>query len=217
MSDEQSQPVWHRWQYVFATLTPLAVLVTGVAINFAISSAESDRADRQEKLARYALIPDFIDALTGADKKKSSLAKRTIYQILPKEEATSLLEGVISNGSSEEAATGDVSTSTNSANPVTFAATALFSDQRSNREAAYELLRRGGYDNEEVAKALTIQIGQDTKNINGVFNAMKILSYMSKSDLQDVEKDLRPLLPIVSKNGPKTGAFANTVTKTLDN
>ena len=209
-------PVWHRWQYVFATLTPIAVLIAGIAINWAISSAEEDRAAQQDKLARYALIPDFIDALSGDEKKKQILAIRTIYQVLPEEEAKNLLEGVIGDNSGEEDSVGETSAPIGVSNPVTSAATALFSDEKSDREAAYELLRRGGYDNADVAEALTGQIGRDTQNLNGVFNAMKILSYMSKSDLHNIEPDLRALLPIVSENRPKTKAFADAIKATLD-
>jgi hypothetical protein len=212
---------WEKANVVLAFLTPLAIAGVGYYLNekandratafsqhqSALAQANADREDKRERLA---LIPAFIDALTGPDQKKKELAVKTIQTILP-EDFTVLLVGL------EEEQTAGLSAESKAV--INSAAVSLaediFSHTYSTRDRAFTVLASGSIDNDEVVRTLLSNVKADPTNEDGVVNALQLLNRLPPESLTPFAASLREAFPLVSSNGDKTSALTQAIEKKL--
>lgn len=202
------------WKLALGVLTPLAVVGVGIFFDRQLEQLAAKAADRQDRLSRLALIPEFLDALTVSQQDKQVLAIRSVSAILP-EEGQKLLEGL--QGSdlelSEDAQGAIADELIDSLALVEV--NRIFSHIKSTRIAAFERLISGDFQDHDVIRATIYRTATDLGNSNGVYNALTLLNRFSGEDLKFAENELTRLLPRTYSNGPRTRNLADQLLKKL--
>lgn len=212
---------WEKANVFLAVLTPLAIAGAGYYLSetaneramdlsrqqAAIAQANADREDRRERLA---LIPTFIDALTGDDQKKKELAIKTIRSILPDDGPTLLvgLEGEQTAALSLESRAVIDSAALSLANDI-------FSQSFRKRDRAYMAMASGAIHNDAVVSSLLSNIKANPRNEDGVVNALRLLNALPPESLTPFTVGLRETLPLVSSNGDVTNALTTAIEEKL--
>ncbi|MEO8883846.1 MAG: hypothetical protein ABI377_10625 [Devosia sp.] len=96
-TEKKARNRWELARLLATILTPLAVVIVGTYLSAEASRRSEQDAQRQATLARIALIPSFIDALTSSDARKQMLAIRAIDRVLP-DDGPAILQGVVEDG-----------------------------------------------------------------------------------------------------------------------
>ena len=202
------------WKLALGVLTPLAVVGVGIFFDRQLEQRAAEAADRQDRLSRLALIPEFLDALTVRPQDKQVLAIRSVSAILP-EDGQKLLEGL--QGSDlklSEGAQGAIADELIDSQALV-EVNRMFSHIKSTRIAAFERLISGDFQNHDVIRATIYRMATDLSNSNGVFNSLTLLNRFSGEELRFAENELARLLPRTFSNGPRTSSLAEQLLKKL--
>lgn len=202
------------WKLVVGVATPLAVVSVGIYFDRQLDQRAAEAADRQDRLSRLALIPEFMDALTVNQKDKQVLAIRSVSAILP-EDGQKLLEGLQgSDVELSEDAQGAIADEL--IDPLALVeVNRMFSHIKSTRIAAFERLISGDFQDRDVIRATIYRMATDINNSNGVYNALTLLNRFSGEELKFAENELARLLPRTFSNGPRTSNLADQLLKKL--
>lgn len=73
---------WKAAEIAVSCLIPISVVLIGFILNSAQASRDERANAEATRVAKFSLIPAFLDALTGQDTHKKELAIRTVTAIL---------------------------------------------------------------------------------------------------------------------------------------
>ena len=206
--------VWRIIEILVPLGTPLAVAIIAWTFNSSESARDQRNKIEQERIARFALIPAFMDALSGADEKKRTLAVRTVIAILGAE-GTALLAGL----DQEQVAALSLEAQqvvTDAANDrATQLVTALYDSDISTRTSAYRDLLLSGLNDEKVIPLVISQGLANKENLSGLSNTLNYLKMADQTAINKWSDEVLKFVDVVESSGPTTKSLAEAVRSRL--
>lgn len=173
---------WRIVEILVPLATPLAVAAFAFLFNFWESERDQRNALEQERIARYALIPAFMDALTGSDPSKKELAVRSVTAILG-DDGETLLSGLPpAQVASLSAETQQIITDATNTRATTLV-DGLYNTDPSASLDALRALTLSGPRPDSVIPIMLDYGTNNSENLGGVTNSLKYLKAVDQSAL----------------------------------
>lgn len=205
---------WRIVEILVPLGTPLAVALIAYFFNTAESSRDQRNKTEQERIAKFALIPAFMDALSGDDEKKKTLAVRSVTAILGNDGEV-LLAGIAGNDNAALSAEAQQIVDDAVRSRSTELANTLFSPRATERNLAFRDLVLSGISAEQVIPIIVHNGLENKDNIEGVKASLEYLQNADYRAINKWSKEVSTYIQAVENNGPATNALAQSIKERL--
>jgi hypothetical protein len=221
LANRKQKDRWDKFSIITAALIPVAIGGAGVLYSSVTTRAANIRADSEERtrqlewqaesrIKQAELVERFFEPLMGGDTKRSAFAVEALL-IAASEYGPTLVRVFAGSNTTAEA---------------DYAANALdvrrdllirqmFSDVAEQRMQGYQQLLTSWGSEESLIPAVIAFGRTNQKNLNGIYNAMVLLSHMQREVIQGRRAEIFEFITLVEGLGDKIRERANVLRSRL--